>query len=73
MVFDHYLTISYWSLELVSPGTQVRHTHVWIRFSGLNLVFYNESFLLTMAYAIDKPIRVDMNTLRVERGKFTRV
>jgi len=46
---------------------------VWVRFPGLNLVCYDKSFLLAMASAIGCPIKVDTNTLKVERGKFARV
>jgi hypothetical protein len=33
-------------------------------------VFYDESFLMAMALAIGKPIKVDMHTLNIERGCF---
>lgn len=46
---------------------------MWVRFSGLNLVYYDESFLLAMASALGRPIKVDTNTLKIERGKFARV
>lgn len=46
---------------------------VWIQFSGLNLVYYDESFLLALAATSKKPIKVDTNMLKVERGRFAKI
>lgn len=73
MIFDHYLVVTNWSPEFVYPTTKVDRTLVWIRFPGLNLVYYDESFLLAMASAVGRPIKVDRNTLKVERGRFARI
>lgn len=34
MIFDHYLAVSHWSLEFISPKEKVDRTMVWIRFLG---------------------------------------
>jgi hypothetical protein len=73
MVFDHYLAVAQWSPEFAAPTTQVEKTLVWIRFPGLNLLFYDESFLLALASTVGTPIKVDTNTLNVERGRFARI
>jgi len=73
LIFDHCLSVSHWSPEFASPNAKVERTVVWVRFPGLNLVYYDESFLLAMASAIGRPIKVDTNTLKVERAKFARV
>ena len=73
LIFDHCLTVSHWSPEFASPDAKVDRIVVWVRCSGLNLVYYDESFLLAIASAIGQPIKVDTNTLKVERGKFARV
>lgn len=73
MIFDHYLAVSQWSPEFESPTTKVNRMLVWIRFPGLNLVYYDESFLLAMASAVGRPVKVDKNTLRVERGRIARI
>jgi len=39
----------------------------------MNLVYYDESFLLAMASAIARPTKVDTNALKFEKGKFARV
>lgn len=73
MVFDHYLTVQTWTPEFLSPKAKIEKTMVWVRFPGLNLLFYDESILLVLASTIGKPIRVDSNTLDVRRGRFARV
>ncbi|XP_057452267.1 uncharacterized protein LOC130744090 [Lotus japonicus] len=73
MIFDHYLTVATWSKEFLSSLAKVSKTLAWIRIPELNVVFYDESFLMGVASAMGKPIRVDGNTLRAERGKFARI
>jgi hypothetical protein len=73
LIFDHCLAISHWSPEFASPNAKVERTIVWVRFPSLNLVYYDESFLMAMASAIGRPIKVDTNNLKVERGRFARV
>nr|KYP69646.1 Transposon TX1 uncharacterized [Cajanus cajan] len=72
MLFDHYLIVRPWSLEFVASATKVDSTLVWIRFPGLGVMFYDESVLLTIASAIGKPVKVDLNTLNMTRGRFAR-
>lgn len=73
MVFDHCLAVTNWSPDFASPNAKIEHTLVWIRFPGLNLLYYDESALMVMAAAVGKPVKVDNNTLKVERGKFARI
>ncbi|XP_057443885.1 uncharacterized protein LOC130736047 [Lotus japonicus] len=73
MIFDHYLAVSTWSREFVSPAARVNTTLAWIRIPGLNVVFYDESYLLSVARALGRPIKVDMNTLNADRGRFARI
>ncbi|XP_057444481.1 uncharacterized protein LOC130736701 [Lotus japonicus] len=73
MIFDHYLAVSTWSSEFISPAAKVAKTLAWIRIPGLNVVFYDESYLLSIARAIGRPVKVDMNTLNAERGRFARI
>lgn len=65
--------MSNWSHDFVSPVARVERTYIWIRFPDLNLVFYDESFLLEMAYDIGTLTKVDSNTSKAERGRFARV
>ncbi|CAL0319456.1 unnamed protein product [Lupinus luteus] len=73
MIFDHYVAVACWTPEFVAPTAKVDRTMVWIRFPGLNMVYYDESFLLGLASCVGRPIKVDSNTLRAERGRYARV
>ncbi|KAL6567776.1 hypothetical protein OROGR_001448 [Orobanche gracilis] len=64
MIFDHYLVMSMWSPKFISPTAKVTKTLAWIRIPGLNAAFYDESFLMSVAQIIGKPVKVDINTLR---------
>ncbi|XP_020231527.1 uncharacterized protein LOC109812068 [Cajanus cajan] len=73
MIFDHYLTVRQWDPEFSALESKVDKTLVWVRFPGLGMVYYNESVLLTIAAANGRPIKVDLNTLNMNRGRFARV
>ncbi|RZB75177.1 hypothetical protein D0Y65_033878 [Glycine soja] len=73
MVFDHYLAVQLWTPEFVALTATINKTMMWIRFPGLNLYFYDESVMLSLATTVGRPIKVDANTLDVKRGKFARV
>ncbi|XP_057432308.1 uncharacterized protein LOC130725066 [Lotus japonicus] len=69
MIFDHYLAVATWNRSFICPVAQITTTLAWIRIPGLNVTYYNESFLLSLAKLIGKPIKVDRNTLNAERGR----
>ena len=46
---------------------------MWIHFTGLNVLYYHESALRTIASAIGRLVKVDVVTTNGDRGKFTRV
>lgn len=73
MVFDHYLSIRLWTPEFNAKQAFIDKTLVWVRVPSLNVLFYDESFLTTLASAIGQPVKVDLYTLRVARGRFARV
>ena len=73
MIFDHYLNVRTWSPSFVSTTAKIDWTLVWARIPDLNVVFYDEIFLLALASALGTPIKVDMNTVNVTRGKFARI
>lgn len=70
MMFDHYLAVSQWTSEFASPHTTIERTIIWIRFPGLSLLYYDESVLLALAATVGTPVKVDTNTLNVEKGCF---
>ncbi|XP_057432116.1 uncharacterized protein LOC130724864 [Lotus japonicus] len=73
LIFDHYLAVAPWSKEFISPAAKITRTLAWVRVPGLNVTFYDECFLMSLAKIIGTPVRVDVNTLNAERGKFARI
>ncbi|XP_057426306.1 uncharacterized protein LOC130719711 [Lotus japonicus] len=73
MIYDHYLAVKPWTPDFVAANSTISTTAVWIRIPGLCFQFYNESILLTLASAVGTQIRVDMNTVDMNRGKYARV
>lgn len=65
--------MSTWSSDFVSSIACVSSTLAWVLILGLNLVFYDESYLLYVARVVGHPIKVDMNTLNENRGRFARI
>ncbi|PNY14345.1 hypothetical protein L195_g011025 [Trifolium pratense] len=73
-LLDHYLTVCRFTSTINTTGTSVTNkTMVWVRISGLHLVYYDENFLLAVASAIGNPVKVDLHALWVEFGRFARV
>jgi hypothetical protein len=70
MIFDYYLTFRTWSPSFVSTTAKIDWTLVWARIPDLNVMFYDEGFLLALGSALGTPIKVDINTVNVMRGKF---
>ncbi|XP_057426143.1 uncharacterized protein LOC130719539 [Lotus japonicus] len=73
MIYDHYLAVKPWTPDFVAANSKISTTAVWIRIPGLGFQFYEESILVTLASAVGTPIRVDMNTADMQRGKYARV
>jgi hypothetical protein len=73
MIYDFYLTVRTWTPSFVSSTVKIDRTTVWVRLLDLNVLFYDESSLLVVASTLGSLIKVDMNTLKVERSRFARI
>ncbi|XP_057422339.1 uncharacterized protein LOC130716152 [Lotus japonicus] len=73
MIYDHYLAVKPWTSDFVAANSKINTTAVWIRIPGLGFQFYDESILVTLASAVGTPIKVDMNTTDMQRGKYARI
>ena len=62
MIQDHYLAVKHWSLEFNPFEQCFGKTMVWIRLSGLNLMYYHESAIQTIVVGIGHPVKVNMTT-----------
>lgn len=73
MIFNHYLIVKTWSPDFIVEPNTIDTTLAWVWFPSLNMVYYNESFLLRVASTLGKLIKVDLTTLNVECDRFARV
>ena len=73
MLHNHYLAVTEWSPSFNSSKSYFGRTMVWVRLSGLNMMYFEESVIQTIAQAIGKSIRVDLVTQSFERGSYARI
>jgi hypothetical protein len=73
MIYDHYLAVRQWTPTFNASTAKIDKTMVWIRIPSLNLVFYDESVLWALASMVGNPVKVDLHTLKVARGRFARM
>ena len=73
MLFDHYMSVQTRSHDFVASSAKIEKTLVWIRFPSLNVTYYDEDVLITLASGIGILVKIDYSILQVSRGKFARV
>ena len=64
MLFDHYLSIRWWSLDFVSSSATIDSTLVWICFPSLNVGYYDEDVLMYMASVVREPMKIDLKYVK---------
>ncbi|CAA0805821.1 Unknown protein [Striga hermonthica] len=72
MLSGHYVTVHKWTPQFNPFNDVIENTMVWIRFSGLNLAMFDENIMFCLASMVGTPVKVDLNTSTVERGKYAR-
>ena len=72
-VFGSYLLVRAWSPEFDPLRDEITTTPVWVRLSNVPVTFYHQSIIMGIASGVRNPIKVDMNTLNRERGRFARI
>ena len=72
-VFGNYLMIQDWSLKFDPLKDEIVTTPVWVRLTNIPVTYYHPSILMGIAGSLGKPLKVDMTTLNLERGRFARV
>ncbi|XP_057443792.1 uncharacterized protein LOC130735941 [Lotus japonicus] len=73
LIYDHYLAVKPWTPDFVAANSTINTIVVWIRIPGLGFQFYGKNILMTLASAVGTPIKVDLNTTYMHRGKFARI
>ncbi|XP_015958565.1 uncharacterized protein LOC107482544 [Arachis duranensis] len=70
LILGHYIAVKPWSSDFRPCEDSFRDTMVWVRIAGLSIWYYHERAMMRIASAIGKPIKIDLATKSVERGKF---
>ncbi|KAF7834641.1 zinc ion binding nucleic acid binding protein [Senna tora] len=73
VIFDHYLTIHFWSPEFDPSFYTIQKLAVWVRFSDLPIEFFYSNFLRCFGNTIGRTVKVDITTIMQSRGRFARV
>lgn len=73
MIFDHHFVVSTWSAKFISSEATVIKMLAWICIPSFNVAFYYEGFLFFVSQVIETPIRMDVNNLEGNRGRFARI
>jgi len=63
MIVDHYHIVRLRSLDFKPLNMKVNNTLVWIKISFLELEYYDESVLVALASAEQRPVRIDISTM----------
>lgn len=72
-VFGSYLLVQAWDPYFDPLRDEITTTPVWIRLSNLPVTFYHKTILMGIAKGLGHPVKVDLTTIRFERGRFARV
>lgn len=73
LVYDHYLIVREWTPDFQPDKASIEKVAVWVHFSGLPIEYYDYSVLKAIGNRIGHTVRVDINTLKQERGKYARL
>ncbi|KAL8129528.1 LOW QUALITY PROTEIN: hypothetical protein V2J09_018683 [Rumex salicifolius] len=67
------LSIDAWSPDFNPLSDVISTTPVWIRLANIPMIYYHKAILLGIAAGIGNPVKVDMSTTNLERGRFARI
>ena len=73
MINGDYLAVKKWTPDFNPSEACFGRTMVWVHFSMLNFMYYDERMLKVIAEGVGKPIRFDLTTAKLEEGNFARV
>lgn len=69
----HYLTVTKWRPYFNPSNAAINKTLVWIRLPNLLAELFDYSLLMDVGNMVGKAVKVDENTLTVNRGRYARI
>ncbi|CAI0393093.1 unnamed protein product [Linum tenue] len=73
MILEHYLVVQPWSKDFRLTEKLPPSITPWVSFPALPIQYYHNQILTVIGNLFGKTIRIDPNTLTVQRGKFARM
>ncbi|KAL7177442.1 hypothetical protein ACSBR2_030743 [Camellia fascicularis] len=73
VIMNHYLTVRKWEPDFKASEAFETTTAVGVRFPKLPIEYFQEKVLYAIAKQIGRPLKIDLTTAMVTRGKFARV
>lgn len=72
-MFQFHLAVHQWQPNFRKKLINQEKMFIWAQFRDLPVEYFNEEALFRLATAIGRPIKMDINTSEITRGKFARV
>jgi len=72
-VLGNYLLVQDWSSRFDPLRDDIVTTPVWVRLSNIPYNYYHRCLLMEIARGLGRPLKVDMNTINFDKGRFARV
>lgn len=73
LIYDHYLTVREWTPNFWPEWGTIDKVVVWVRLRELPIEYYDSDFLHFVGDRIGRTIKVNKNTMEIERGKYARL
>lgn len=72
-IYDYYLIVKDYSPNFHLERDTIKEVVVWIRVTGLPIEYYDVMILSIIGYKIGRTVKVDKNTMQVEKGNYARI
>lgn len=69
LIYGHYLLVRELMPNFCPISDVIKQVAVWVRISGLPIEYYDALVLSFIGNRIGTTVKMDMNTVSVERGK----
>lgn len=73
LIQGHYIAVKKWKPMFSPAKEEISHILAWVRLPQIPLEYFHERAILTVGNVLGKAVRVDMTTLKTQRGKYARV
>lgn len=69
-LFDHYLAVQPWKINFVPSDEMLSTMPIWVQLHKLPLELYDMRALAKIGKTLGRPMKVDIHTIEVSRGRY---